>query len=99
MKKEVSIIEKRLLMESVMDVSTLKELLTKKLMTPSLRRNAATWAITERSYTERRACQLVGIDPKTWRYASYRPDDKGARARLRDLAESGAGSGVEFNAQ
>ena len=55
-------------------------------MTPGLWRNAATWAITERGYTQRRACRLVGIDPKTWRYASCRPDDKAARDRLRELA-------------
>ncbi|WP_370513035.1 hypothetical protein [Acetobacter sp. DmW_136] len=30
--------------------------------------------------------RLVGIDPKTWRYASCRPDNKEAHARLRELA-------------
>jgi transposase InsO family protein len=29
---------------------------------------------------------LVGIDPKTYRYASRRPDDGKMRARLRELA-------------
>lgn len=77
---------KRLLAESVMDVSTLKELLAKKLVTPGLRREAATWAITERDYSQRRACRLIGIDPKTWRYASRRPAEEAARMRLRELA-------------
>ena len=55
-------------------------------MTPGLRRDAVTWAIREKDYSQRRACRLVGIDPKTWRYASCRPDDNAARARLRELA-------------
>lgn len=55
-------------------------------MTPGLRREAVTWAMTERDYSQRRACRLIGMDPKTWRYASRRPDDAEARSRLRDLA-------------
>mgnify|MGYP001393103615 CR=1 FL=1 len=51
-------------------------------MTPGLRREAATWAITERDYSQRRACRLIGMDPKTWRYASHRPDDAAVRGRL-----------------
>lgn len=55
-------------------------------MTPGLRREAVTWAITERDYSQRRACRLIGIDPKTWRYASRRPAEEAARVRLRELA-------------
>lgn len=29
-------------------------------MTPGLWREAATWAMTERSYSQRRACRLIG---------------------------------------
>ena len=45
-----------------------------------------TWAISEKSYSQRRACRLVGIDPRVHRYRSKRPDDAGLRARLRDQA-------------
>jgi putative transposase len=45
-----------------------------------------TWAIEEKSYSQRRACGLVGIDPKTYRYASRRSDDADIRSRLRELA-------------
>ena len=58
----------------------------KKLLTPSLRRRAVTWAIQEKSYSQRRACGLVGLHPKTYRYASTRPDDARLRAKLRELA-------------
>ena len=41
----------------------------KKLLTPGLRRRAVTWAIKEKSYSQRRACALVGLHPRTYRYA------------------------------
>jgi putative transposase len=45
------------------------------------------WAIEERCYSQRRACDLVGLDPKTYRYASRRPDDTAVRMRLKELAQ------------
>ncbi len=45
-----------------------------------------TWAMREKSYSQRRACGLVGMDPKTYRYESRRPDDAPIRRRLRELA-------------
>lgn len=44
------------------------------------------WAIKEKSYSQRRACRLVGIDPRVYRYRSTRPDDARLRERLRELA-------------
>ncbi len=37
------------------------------------------WAMTEKDYSQRRACALVGIAPKTCRYASRRSDDADLR--------------------
>lgn len=45
-----------------------------------------TWAIAEKDYSQRRACGLVGLDPKTYRYASTLPDDGPLRTRLKELA-------------
>ena len=45
-----------------------------------------TWVIEEKDYSQRRACRLVGLAPKTYRYISRRPDDGEARVRLRALA-------------
>lgn len=45
------------------------------------------WAMTEKSSSQRRACALVGIAPKTFRYASTRPDDGELRDRLKALAD------------
>jgi putative transposase len=35
---------------------------------------------------QRRACRLVGLHPKTYRYASKRSDDGALRSKLRELA-------------
>ena len=45
-----------------------------------------TWAINEKGYSQRRACRLVGLQPKTHRYAPTRPDDGALRDRLKELA-------------
>ena len=44
------------------------------------------WAITEKGCSQRRACLLVGIAPKTYRYRSGRGADDDVRVRLRVLA-------------
>lgn len=40
----------------------------------------------QKGYSQRRACKLVGLEPKTDRYASRRPKDGDVRAKLRTLA-------------
>ena len=46
-----------------------------------------TWAIKDKSYSQRRACTLVGLQAKTYRYASRRSDDAPIRHRLLELAQ------------
>ena len=45
-----------------------------------------TWAVREKSYSQRRACRLVGLHPKTYRYVTKRSGDEELRKRLRELA-------------
>ena len=45
-----------------------------------------TWAIDQKGSSQRRACRLGGLQQKTYRYASTRPDDGPLRARLKELA-------------
>ena len=40
-----------------------------------------TWAIDQKGYSQRRACALIGIAPKTYRYVTSRGDDSEFRAR------------------
>src|SRR5919106_3298211 len=58
----------------------------KKLLTPSSRRQAVTWAIEQKGYSQRRACGLIGLAPKTYRYRSRRPDDGKLPRRRHQLA-------------
>jgi putative transposase len=44
------------------------------------------WAMKEKSYTQRRACALAGIDPRVYRRASRRPADTELRTRMKELA-------------
>jgi putative transposase len=44
------------------------------------------WAIETKGYSQRRACGLVGIDPRVHRYRSTREDDAELRSRLKALA-------------
>jgi putative transposase len=37
----------------------------------------------DKDYSQRRACVLVGLQTKTYRYVSKRPDDAPIRQRLR----------------
>lgn len=57
----------------------------KKLTGPAVRREAALRLIAKRGYSQRRACGLVEVDPKTVRRAPE-PGDAEVRERLRSLA-------------
>ncbi|TGS82128.1 hypothetical protein EN817_27530 [Mesorhizobium sp. M3A.F.Ca.ET.174.01.1.1] len=72
------------------NVATLMEALGGKVLTPRTRK--LTWAIEKKCYAQRRAYGLDGLDPKTFRYASRRPDGTAVRMRLRNWHSSGAGS-------
>jgi putative transposase len=42
--------------------------------------------VEEKGYSQRRACALIGMHPKTFRYRPQRPDDAAVRERLKALA-------------
>ena len=44
------------------------------------------WAITEKSYSQRRACALIGLVPKVYRHRGQPADDAALREHLRALA-------------
>ena len=76
---------KRLLADAMLDVSTLKEMLGKTSDAQTWR-GTVDWAMKKRGHSQRRACGLVGMDPRVYRYRSTRPDDGAIRQRLRELA-------------
>jgi transposase-like protein len=63
----------------------------KKLLRPGSRRAFVNWAVEEKSYSQRRACGLIGLDPKIYRYASRRSNDAELRAKLNLCSASGTG--------
>ncbi len=44
------------------------------------------WAIEEKDFSQRHACGLISLEPKTYTYSSTRGDDAIVRTRLRSLA-------------
>ncbi|SFU17810.1 putative transposase [Pseudovibrio denitrificans] len=44
------------------------------------------WAMTEKNYSQRRACALAGIDPRVYRRGPAQREDKPLRVRLRELS-------------
>lgn len=79
---------KRLLAEAMLDNTALKDLLSKKMVTPATRREAV--AHLEQGYemSERRACSLIEADRSSVRYRHRRPDDRELREVLREAAET-----------
>ncbi|MBU0864324.1 MAG: IS3 family transposase [Alphaproteobacteria bacterium] len=78
---------KRLLADTMLDNAGLKDLLSKKLVTPAAKREAVAHLQTTLGMSERRACAVVGADRTSMRYRSCRADDGDLRSRLRELAQ------------
>ncbi|MGR3436474.1 MAG: IS3 family transposase [Shimia sp.] len=76
---------KRLLADTMLDNVVLKDLLGKPLTTPKERRDAALRAMKDHEVSQRRACRLVGFDPKTVR-RDRPPDNADVRAAIREIA-------------
>ena len=63
-------------------------------MSPQAKRNAANQLVTERDYSQRHACQLVGISRSSVRYQSVpNPEEMSLRQQVRQLAHQHPGYG------
>jgi len=76
---------RKLLAESMLDNAALKDLLAKNLRSPAARRAASLRLMREHGLSQRRACRLIEVDPKTVRRTAT-PDAPEVRERLRQLA-------------
>jgi putative transposase len=74
---------KRLLADAMLDNAALKKLLSKKMVTPAVKREAVAHFKSAHEMSERRACRIIGCDRMMVRYRSRRPDDPRLRERLR----------------
>ena len=78
---------KRLLTDTMLDNAGLKVLLSKEMVAPTAKREAAAHLQAMLQMSERRACAVVGVDRKSMRYHSCRADDSDLRSRLCELAQ------------
>ncbi|MBU3262222.1 IS3 family transposase [Roseovarius sp. PS-C2] len=76
---------KRLLADTMLDNAVLKDLPGKELTTPVERREAALRAMRDHDISQRRACRLVGVDPKTVR-RERPPDNPEIRKEMKAVA-------------
>ncbi|MBK6598192.1 MAG: IS3 family transposase [Proteobacteria bacterium] len=59
---------KKMYAEAQMDSAILKEALNKKMVRPSQRREMATWAVSAKGRSIRRACELFAVSQTCYRY-------------------------------
>ena len=76
---------KRLLADTMLDNVVLKDLAGKAMATPAQRREAALQAMRDHNISQRRACNLVGVDPKTVR-RERPPDHVEIRRKMHEIA-------------
>ena len=69
----------------MLDKAAFKDLLSKKLLTSALVREAIADIVCQHGVSNRRACAIIGADRSTVRYRSRRPDDATLRTRLCEL--------------
>lgn len=77
---------KRLLADAMLDNVVLKDLLGKTLTTPMARRDAVLRAMRDHDISQRRACVLIGVDPKTVR-RERPPDHPEIREEMHKIGE------------
>ena len=53
-----------------------------------------TWAVQEKGYSQRRACGLVGLHPKTCRYVAKRSGDEGFANDCESWRRNDGGSAI-----
>ena len=77
---------KRIVADLTLDNTVLKDLLSTKLLTPALKRAAASHAQQHHGLSERRACRLTGLARSTQRRKLKAAEDKELRSRLGQIA-------------
>jgi putative transposase len=73
-------------MDSMLDNLMLKDINSKKMVTPAVRREAVVHLIQDYEVSQRRACEVLGAARSVVRYVQRRGDDLVLRTRLRELA-------------
>jgi putative transposase len=77
---------KKLLAEAMLDITMLKDLNAKKMMTPAVERQAVAHLVEHHGVSQRRACRTLKVPRSSMRYRFRRPKDAKLRQRLKALA-------------
>ncbi|WP_395173052.1 IS3 family transposase [Roseibium alexandrii] len=77
---------KRLLAEQMLDNAILKDVASRKVVTPAAKRQAVAHACGKHGVSQRRACEVLIIDRSTVRYESVRADDTDLREAMKMVA-------------
>ncbi|MEO1308298.1 MAG: IS3 family transposase [Pseudomonadota bacterium] len=77
---------KRIVADQMLDMTSMKELLALKLVTPMAKRKAVGFLISEMGLSERRACRIVGLSRSVQQYRPLPKDDDAAIKRMKELA-------------
>jgi putative transposase len=77
---------KKLLAVAMLDNAMLKEITAKKMVAPAVRREAVAHLEQVFEVSQRRACDVLGVDRTVVRYRSRRGHDGAIRERMRGLA-------------
>gem|GEM_PF-2923679 len=77
---------KTLLADAHLDLAILKDVTSKKMVTPVARREAVAYIKTAYEVSEWRACRRLNVDRAYIRYRSRRQSESGVRDALRKLS-------------
>ncbi|MDN5925485.1 MAG: IS3 family transposase [Hyphomicrobiales bacterium] len=77
---------KKLLAETMLDNAMLKDVASKKLVTPDVKRDAVVHVCEKHGVSQRRACEVLSVDRSSMRYRSIRPDDAHIREAMKLVA-------------
>ena len=77
---------KRMLADAMFDNAALKDLATKKRLTPDVKRRAVRDVMDRHDLSERRVCDLADLYRPVFQYQKQDQGDEGLRKRLRELA-------------
>ena len=78
---------KKLLAKQMLNNAILKDINSKKVVTPDAKREAVAHLCEEHEVSQRRACQVLNVDRSMVRYNSVRSDDADLRKAIRDVAQ------------
>ncbi|MBT8153909.1 IS3 family transposase [Epibacterium ulvae] len=77
---------KKLLAEQILDNAMLKDVASRKGVTPVQKRKAVGHLCEEHGVSQRRACDVLDVDRSRVRYRSIRPDDADLRKAMKEVA-------------